>query len=394
MAVKKSGDRRRCEPRGFLKRTDVTKGGPVTPPVSPRCRYIYHFEGDKRRLTLFGQDVGATSIGFHLARNATPFQRAVLMSGSPFSLLPSNSGHRAVLNANALAGILGCGAQDPHDAASRERAVRCMRKRSIAATIQAADQLATSSDYTVYVPSATRALPWVLGGPMYSKAMLRTIDFLVGVSRDEGTTHVSELLQVLGLSADQTLTPRRLLSVFRVFLESNGIRDVDKVVQYYGFNRTGLLDETLGQLFLLEMARPVGDFLIYCPTLFFLEEVLNASGRAFVYEFMYNPSYRGWPTWQGVPQFVDFMFATGLLDVLDELQPASSQDRKVARDLSKVFAAFVNTGNPNALPNTIWRRWSHSVDAPLSLDYNVGSAYRLGTSLSQKASCKFWRPYF
>ncbi|KAL3219391.1 hypothetical protein MRX96_030410 [Rhipicephalus microplus] len=65
------------------------------------------------------------------------------------------------------------------------------------------------------------------------------------------------------------------------------------------------------------MARPVGDFLIYCPTLFFLEEAARVGGRVFFYELAYNPSYRTWPAWQGVPQFVDLVLATGLIAQLD-----------------------------------------------------------------------------
>ncbi|KAK8786868.1 hypothetical protein V5799_023353 [Amblyomma americanum] len=307
-------------------------------------RFIHYFGGDNRRITILGQDAGASAIGFHLARNETPFQRAILMSGSPFTPLHRNSGQRAVINGNALANVLGCGRRDVRDASARQHVVACLRKRSVSATVMAADQLATSSDLVVYAPSATRDYPWKLGGPTWSKAGLRSVDFLVGVARDEGTLHVSELMQAFGLAADQTLTPRRLLSVFRVFLESHGVQDVESVVHHYGLDRPGVLDDTLGQLFLLELARPMGDFLIYCPALFFLEEASSVGGRAFLYEFGYSPSYRTWPSWQGVPQFVDFVFATGLLDALDTIQPASSRDKVLAHDFAATVAAFTRNG--------------------------------------------------
>ncbi|KAH7961994.1 hypothetical protein HPB52_013887 [Rhipicephalus sanguineus] len=327
-------------------------------------RYIHHFGGDNQRITLLGQDAGATSIGYHLARNDTPpIQRAILMSGSPFVPQPDNAGQRALLNGNALADVLGCGSRRSlQDASERRRVVECLRKRSAYATVLAADELATSSDTVLFGPSKNRDFPWKLASAVLSETMLKRVDFLVGVSKDEGTSHVSELMQAFGLSADHTLTPRRspclrislsrtltlhyaafkrrLLSMFLAFLESYGIQDVESVLHHYGFDEPTVLDETLGLLFLLELARPVGDFLIYCPTLFFLEEAASVGGRAFFYELAYSPSYRTWPAWQGVPQFVDLILATGLLAELD----ASARDMAIARDFSRMFAGFVRSG--------------------------------------------------
>ncbi|KAH6937900.1 hypothetical protein HPB50_005034 [Hyalomma asiaticum] len=355
-------------------------------------RYIHHFGGDNQRITLLGQDAGATSIGYHLARNDTPpIQRAILMSGSSFEPQPDNAGQRALLNGYALADVLGCGSRrDFQDAAARRLVVECLRKRSTSATILATDELATSNDVVVFGPSKNRDFPWKLAGPVLSEGRLKRVDFLVGVSKDEGTSHVSELIQVFGLSADQTLTPRRLLSMFLVFLEAYGVQDVGSVLHHYGFDQPSVLDETLGQLFLLELARPVGDFLIYCPTLFFLEEAASVGGRAFFYELRYSPSYRTWPAWQGVPQFVDLMLATGLLTEVD----ASARDMAVARDFSRMVAGFARSGNPNVLPNMMWHRWAPSSDGALLLDYDVDSAYKQGPSFPEKDNCDFWRRHF
>nr|XP_050043669.2 cholinesterase 1-like [Dermacentor andersoni] len=174
-------------------------------------RYIHYFGGDNQRVTLLGQDAGATSIGYHLARNDTPpIRRAILMSGSPFAPQPANAGQRALLNGNALADMLGCGSRrDQPDTATRRRVVECLRKRSAFATVLATDELATSSDLVLFAPSANRDFPWKLAGPVLSEARLKKVDFLVGVARDEGTLHVSELMQAFSLAADQTLTPRR-----------------------------------------------------------------------------------------------------------------------------------------------------------------------------------------
>ncbi|XP_065304430.1 cholinesterase-like isoform X2 [Dermacentor albipictus] len=358
--------------------------------------YVHYFGGDNQRVTLLGQDAGATSIGYHLARNDTPpIRRAILMSGSPFAPQPANAGLRALLNGNALADVLGCGSRrDLPDTATRRRVVECLRKRSAFATVLAADELATSSDLVLFAPSANRDFPWKLAGPVLSEARLKQVDFLVGVARDEGTLHVSELMQAFSLAADQTLTPRRLLSVFLAFLEAYGIQDVDSVLRHYGFDEPSVLDETLGQLFLLELARPMGDFLIYCPTLFFLEKASSVGGRAFFYEFGYSPNYRTWPAWQGVPQFIDFMFATGLLAELDAIKPVSARDMVVARDFARIVAGFAGTGNPNVLPNMLWRRWEPSADGGLVLDYDVDSAYKQGPSFPEKANCDFWRRHF
>ncbi|KAL1443916.1 hypothetical protein MTO96_045757, partial [Rhipicephalus appendiculatus] len=355
-------------------------------------RYIHHFGGDNQRITLLGQDAGATSIGYHLARSDTPpIQRAILMSGSPFVPQPDNAGQRALLNGNALADVLGCGTRRSlQETAERLRVVECLRKRSAYVTVLAANELATSSDTVVFGPSKSRDFPWKLAGTVLSEARLKRVDFLVGVSKDEGTSHVSELMQAFGLPADQTLTPRRLLSMFLAFLESYGIQDVESVLHRYGFDEPSVLDEALGQLFLLELARPVGDFLIYCPTLFFLEEAASVGGRAFFYELGYSPSFRTWPAWQGVPQFVDLMLATGLLAELG----ASARDMAIARDFSRMVAGFVRSGNPNVLPNMMWHRWEPSNDGALILDYDVDSAYEQATNFSEKANCDFWRKHF
>ncbi|KAH7962122.1 hypothetical protein HPB52_014513 [Rhipicephalus sanguineus] len=272
-------------------------------------RYIQHFGGDNQRITLLGQDAGATSIGYHLTRNDTPpIQRAILMSGSPFVPQPDNTGQRALLNGNALADVLGCGSRRSlQDASERRRVVECLRKRSAYATVLAADELATSSDTVVFGPSKNRDFPWKLASAVLSETMLKRVDFLVGVSKDEGTSHVSELMQAFGLSADQTLTPRRLLSMFLAFLESYGIQDVESVLHHYGFDEPSVLDETLGLLFLRAGA---------------------SRGR------LSDITAPRSSSWKKLP-------ATGLLAELD----ASARDMVIARDFSRMIAGFVRSGS-------------------------------------------------
>lgn len=270
------------------------------------------------------------------------FRRVIMLSGSPLTPLTGNSGSVALHNANSLADILGCSVResDLHLEPQRQRMVQCLRKRAVSSMVLAANQLATSNEKIFYGPSIEGDYPWKLGGKLDK---YKPIDILVGSTKHEGTLYVTELMQLFGLAADQTLTPRRILATFRNFLEIYGVSNVEPIIDHYGFRNISFLNK-LGQLLMLDIAKPIGDFLVYCPILYFMEAAYRAGSRVFFYEFGYSPNYKLWPSWQGVPQFLDFVFATGLLNVLERKQPVYDQDWKLSQDMAEMFAGFAKTG--------------------------------------------------
>ncbi|CAN7997328.1 unnamed protein product, partial [Ixodes hexagonus] len=357
-------------------------------------RHITSFGGDNKRVTLLGHEAGASSVGFHLSSNERSdlFHRVILMSGSPFSPVPSNSDFAALHNLMSLANLMGCRAPrwDVNQMSGRRQIVECLRKQSVESTVIAANQLALCNEKILYGPSLVADYPRTL---RRQRKSLKPIDVLLGSTKDEGTIYVSETMLRFGLVADQTLTVDKMIAALRELLGAYGVRQADLVVDYYGFNNF-TSNTTSAEILTVNAAKLIGDFFVYCPAIYFLEESFAADSRLFFYEFDYNPGYKLWPAWQGVPQFLDFFFAAGLLGVLEGKQDVREQDWGLASDMIAVFSAFARTGNPNTLPNLIWHRWSRARDGPLILDYSPNSVYTTASSLRRSKRCDFWRQFF
>lgn len=354
-------------------------------------RYVHLFGGNPDAVTLLGEEAGAASVGYHLLHNETSslFQRAMLISGSPFMPTPVNSGVAGLYNANSLAEILGCdiGAAELQDEALREQMVACLKRRNMRRVVEAASALAFSTERVLFGPSLSEEYRWKRGKTANS---VKPLDILVGCTLTEGTSYVSEAMQLFGVAADQTLSAAKLVSTLRKLLVVYGIKDSQRVIDHYGYNNVSFLSN-VGPLLIVQIAVAMGDFFVFCPIVYFLEEATRVGSRVFFYQFGYTPPYKWWKIWLGVPQFLDIIFATGLLSVVEKTTALHQADKNVARDMAKMFAGFVKTGNPNVLPNLLWQRWEQSRRAPLKLDHSVNRQYDLDPKPTYDASCGMWR---
>ncbi|KAL3219392.1 hypothetical protein MRX96_030411 [Rhipicephalus microplus] len=186
-------------------------------------RYIHHFGGDNQRITLLGQDAGATSIGLppgtqrHAAYKTSHTNERLAFrtaAGQCGSACPTERQRLGQMSSAVAAGVA-CRTPPSDDGwwSACESAAHpswCWPPMS----------WPPAANTIVFGPSKNSDFPWKLAGTVQFESILKHVDFLVGVSKDEGTSHVSQLMQAFGLSADQTLTPRRLLSMFLAFLEA------------------------------------------------------------------------------------------------------------------------------------------------------------------------------
>ncbi|XP_064454948.1 cholinesterase 1-like [Ornithodoros turicata] len=356
-------------------------------------RYIDQFGGDRDRVTLLGEEAGAASVGYHLIhqQTSTLFQKAILLSGSPFMPVPDNSGATALLNANSLAEILGCevGEEGLQDLRLRQEMVACLRRRTPLAAVNAGKKLSSSSDRALFGPTLSEGYRWKRGE---TAKTMKPLDILIGYTKSEGTSYVTEAMNIFELPANQLLSATKMVSMLRKFLDMYGIKDSSEIIQYYGYNNLTFASK-LGVLLIEEVAVALGDFFVYCPVMYFLEEVSREGSRVFFYEFTYSPNYKWWGSWLGVPQFLDYVFATGFLDIISESAAVHENDKILAQDMAKMFAGFVKTGNPNTLPNVLWQRWKASASTPLKMDYAANGEYNHDPQYRYRNECDMWRNY-
>jgi len=151
-------------------------------------KHIYHFGGDKNKVTIFGESAGGWSVGFHMIspRSRGLFHRAILMSGSP--LMPVM---RSWFHDSSRTGKLST--SYTHKLFCRKGELKCLQKKPLHKILEASKDFNWVGNYDGNYTS----VPFF---PEDIETAFETTDFsglevIVGVNQDEGlmlTSHADD----------------------------------------------------------------------------------------------------------------------------------------------------------------------------------------------------------
>lgn len=296
------------------------------------------FGGDASKISIVGQSAGSASVGIHVTSPISRplFQRAVMMSGSPFvNFLPEENIQRS----KRLAGYLGCDASDlDNDWLS------CMRSKTAQEILNVTHSypyfhFGPNSDDEIYPIPAPKALTT---GQFNGK----DLNLLSGLAEDEGTyvvfLYCSRFSGFRRRGNPNETTKQSARDCIRNSIW-HAIRD--EAAEYYLKN----VDGSDGAGLRKAAAKAVGDFIFTCPTYFYSNMFAKRleTGDVYSYHLSYATrySYFCWDSdWPAICHGDELFTLFG--DPFRRPWIYNASDIVYAGDLIDVWSNFTIKGKP------------------------------------------------
>uniref|UniRef100_A0A1I8I8B3 COesterase domain-containing protein n=1 Tax=Macrostomum lignano TaxID=282301 RepID=A0A1I8I8B3_9PLAT len=309
---------------------------------------IEKFGGSRTKVTLMGVEAGAASIGYHLARSPVLFQRAVLLTGSPYMPYPVSNDTASVrlINRVFAQNVLNCGSDDIPACLAGLRALNATfineRQRDF-------NRLYTGIEFPPVIDGDfIRSDPLAMGG-----ADLASVPLL-------------ELLEVIAHFPRFPTEPRSDIKTALVL----------HFTDYFSRDNYTRDERAL--------ANAISNRMFTCSNQLFLGAVSAENSRA-VYKFRFEEPFRSIGT--SLPEatlFHDASYAFGFPTASAEAQ--SPERANLSRVLIRSLANFASSGVPS-WPPTGWPRYKP--DAPVSLVMRA-EQQQLATDIFMDRECNFW----
>ncbi|XP_041371504.1 acetylcholinesterase-like [Gigantopelta aegis] len=296
---------------------------------------IHGFGGDRKKVTIFGHESGAYSVGLHILSPMSRglFARAISLGGAIASPALLNTDVRK--RVRHLAMMLNC----PYvmkDEVSSEKVVSCLRKVPVSDLIrhdQYSDGAFTPTVDNHFIPRDPITI--------LKSTHFTAVDYIIGGNADEGTNIANNIQNFFtGPGMSQSDFDKYTSSISSLALK----KPIPKIVEptlaamisskYYpkevnhGDFRRSYLDA-------------LGD--VMNSKIFKTGMCYSKRGKVFVYQFTYRPSHARFPSYVGAGHTEELQFILGYILNSNE----TDEEKKLSADWMKTWGDFAWTGNPN-----------------------------------------------
>ncbi|XP_050024748.1 acetylcholinesterase-like [Dermacentor andersoni] len=348
-------------------------------------RNIGHFGGDPERVTLFGEGAGSVSVHAQIMSPLSRriFKRAVLMSGTMYSLDTWETVYESIVKAYKVANVVGCSNSARIGLSpNAENIVDCMRNKS-------ADELSTAS-LVVAAPKMVQFAPtysnkFLPQSPLAAlkRGFFSSVDVLAGVTSDEGAAFLLfPLVPELLVEDLQGSPPEELVKSLRSALWRRLKENTQDILETYTKEAPTDDKNALRRQYI----DYVSDRLFNCPLQFFTEKHSEKDNKVFTYVFAHKTAMFPLPGWMGAPHGSDVAFAFG--------QPYAanpdSPDGRMAQAFVRMLASFGENGIPELPNNETWPQYSKNSSIMMVLNngqFNETKGFR-------SSYCERWRPLY
>ncbi|KAH7932691.1 hypothetical protein HPB49_001143 [Dermacentor silvarum] len=301
-------------------------------------RNIRCFGGDRKRVTLFGESAGSTSTHAHILSPMSQglFKRAVLLSGSMYSIDTWDTVKESMAKGDKVANVVGCSKGGTINMSSNpEDIVNCMRSMPAELLFNVSVEVVAPK----FAPfSPTYHNEFFPRNPLVAvrRGFFSSVDVVAGVTSDEAAGLLflppkPELLaEDLNASSTKWLTDSLRAALWR-FVKG----DMPVVLKKY----TDDVPEGDKNALRRQYIDYVSDRLFNCPLQFFAEKHSKRSNKVFAYVFAHRPSKYPLPRWMGTPHAHDLPFVFG--------QPYAEDPDSVDGRLSKAFIRMLASFSEN-----------------------------------------------
>ncbi|KAH9209483.1 putative extracellular lipase [Leptodontidium sp. 2 PMI_412] len=330
---------------------------------------IEAFGGDRSRVALFGESVGAISIGFHLlaygGRDDRLFSAAICQSGGPwfFGSFPtaeaSEANYQTVLEAT-----------------------NCTKAHNSLACLRAApfEILNTAFSSLLFLPVVDGTLIPEYNSVALAKGNFVKVPLIIGTNTDEG-----KLFAGYGVN---TTTEFRTLLQNALYIRTSNNETLDAIIELYpetgSTSLHGQSDDTInpavpyGHQF-TRAARWTGDAMFIAGRRYTCQLWAEHGVPCYSYRFNTIPNGQD-PIARGATHFMEVAFAfdnvlgTGMDESSFDVEPASRQTqyKQIGDLMSRMWMSFATTGSPNnhklSFFNSTWP--VYSLDAPRNIVFD------------------------
>ncbi|XP_062979554.1 cholinesterase-like [Elgaria multicarinata webbii] len=293
------------------------------------------FGGDPTRVTIFGQNAGAASVGLHLLSPSSQslFARVVLQSGTPNMVWAWRSPEEAKQRSLAFGHLLGC--TEDGDAAL----LSCLQEKDAKEFGQ--HELSMTVERVLDIPF----LPVTDGEflpdepqKLLEAGRIQHKPVLIGVTSDEASAFVPYFFPHVN---DGLITWEQLLKATGMMVQNPTEKDVQAVALKYSEEDSG------PGRYRWAMSQSFSDYFFVCPAAEFAAKVREAGNPLYFYSFRHHTSGSVWPEWVGAPHGAEIPYVFGTLEsVLGVNQTYTEAEAALSRRMMHYWAEFSRTGKP------------------------------------------------
>uniref|UniRef100_A0A914VXY6 acetylcholinesterase n=1 Tax=Plectus sambesii TaxID=2011161 RepID=A0A914VXY6_9BILA len=325
---------------------------------------IHHFEGNEKKITLFGESAGAASISAHLFAPGSKnlFSRIILQSGSILNQWATSNPNEMLRRSRSLATRLNCSID-----LTQEEIVNCIRGKPAIAVQHAAEAITNTEmlplqfafvpideDYRFFYGNLHRKLRQL--------DFNKDIDVIVGTNKDEGSYWLPYYLDESGFHFDHRIPAEdpanralisrsqfeRSLNHFSAYFRNSSLVR-HALLHEYGDTAASVSD--LSKRLRDGISAFTGDFFFTCDVIRLgdlLAENVNEKRNVYMYYFTQRSSANPWPKWMGIMHGYEIEYVFGMPLRRPKVYDSTTlgAEQRFSENIMKLWFDFANTGNP------------------------------------------------
>ncbi|XP_075530986.1 acetylcholinesterase-like [Dermacentor variabilis] len=348
-------------------------------------RNIEFFGGDPQQVTLFGESAGSMSVHAHIMSPMSErlFKRALLMSGTMFSIDVWDTVHESMVKGDKVAAIVGCSEGGTIDLSSNpQNIINCLRNKSTEELVAAAGQSVAPKLMSFFPTYHDAFLP---RNPIEAmkRGFFTPVDVMAGVASDEAAIlflfpPLPDLLAEDLVSVSQN----RIAESLEACLSRLWKQDTPDVLRMYVDDAPQGDNNALRR----QYVDFTSDRVFNCPLRFMADKHSERGGKVFAYVFAHKSATATLPGWMGTPHSFEIPFVFGEKYAADPASP----DGRMSEAFMRMVATFSENGVPELPNNQQWPPYTRSSPVMMVMDHNT-----FNQTLDFRASqCERWRPLF
>ncbi|XP_023235259.1 acetylcholinesterase-like [Centruroides sculpturatus] len=347
---------------------------------------IRAFGGNSKDITLFGQDAGAWSIGYHLLSPLSRghFKRAIMQSGSIYHPYLTTDVDDSLCMSLKLAGSLNCAKNYDGTIKPYRNIVACMKEKE-ALDISFAEKKILFEKYHFLDLLPQYGRSFLPSNPIdsFDSIKFSDVDVMLGNVADEGSLFLALYNKKLIQERNPRMTKHEAIKYFEKSTGYDQTTLEPIIKQYFENVRDGDFPTIIKRTH-----QAIGDSTFKCPTNFLAEKLAEKRFNVFHYTFKHRSGKNIYPKWTGVPHFeeVQFVFGVPLL----KTNEYTVEEQEFSRNLIELWTSFAKTGTPHVDNLERWLPYTNR--KPISMNLQPKNI-KLTKSIPNE-HCEFWKTFF